>query len=527
MKRIASLLLLVLLFSLSVWARKDSLLDRGWSLLIRDQDSNAIVCFNEALNRAIDQKEEAGIANAFLYLGFASYGSSLHQGIHYAQEALKHFEMTDDVAGRGRCLQLMATIKAREGQWTEAEALAQEALLCFPNEQDTTLTKGLAWQLLGSAKEKKKQPDSAAFYFHQAYTFRLKQHDSLYLSASCIQEGRLAAQAGRIEVARSFFQQALDLASEADNIQSQVQALIALGRFAFYDEHQQEQGFKYVEQAITLSKPLNDKFFYLRCLETQKDFYQQRGDYQNAFAVNNAMLTLKDAMANYETERLTKNLELQFDVKETERKLLLIQKEHHISKLTNYLLAAAILFLCLLAFFIYSFYRKIHQQQKKLIATQQALLQATEEQKRLNEQQLKNEIEFKESQLSAITIQMLQKNQLLEEIQEKLQQQEGDLGAGIRKVIHKNQVQEQEWEDFNKSFERVNKNFYTRIKQQYPDISQNELKICALIKMNLSMKEMAGILNISPDSVKTARYRLRKKLQLQTEDNLHEFIMNL
>ncbi|HNP98308.1 MAG TPA: LuxR C-terminal-related transcriptional regulator, partial [Bacteroidia bacterium] len=87
--------------------------------------------------------------------------------------------------------------------------------------------------------------------------------------------------------------------------------------------------------------------------------------------------------------------------------------------------------------------------------------------------------------------------------------------------------QEKECADFNVQFESINKNFYERIRQAYPDISPNDLKVCALIKLNLSIKEMAGILNISPDSVKTARYRLRKKLQLNSEDNLTEFILKL
>lgn len=76
-------------------------------------------------------------------------------------------------------------------------------------------------------------------------------------------------------------------------------------------------------------------------------------------------------------------------------------------------------------------------------------------------------------------------------------------------------------------FESINKNFYAKIKAAFPEVSANDLKICALIKLNLSIKEMAGILNISPDSVKTARYRLRKKLQLVTEENLAEFIKNI
>ena len=97
----------------------------------------------------------------------------------------------------------------------------------------------------------------------------------------------------------------------------------------------------------------------------------------------------------------------------------------------------------------------------------------------------------------------------------------------MNRIIQKGQIQERDWSDFNTYFESINKNFYSRLKSISPDISANDLKLCAMIKMNLSIKEMAGILNISPDSVKTARYRLRKKLQLLTEDNLNDFILNL
>jgi DNA-binding CsgD family transcriptional regulator len=150
-----------------------------------------------------------------------------------------------------------------------------------------------------------------------------------------------------------------------------------------------------------------------------------------------------------------------------------------------------------------------------------------EEQKKLKEQQFENDIEHKESQLSAITLQMLQKNELLEEIKSIIHKKEDTTENQLSKVINSHFTQDNNWNDFDKYFESVNKNFYNKLKQKFPDISSNDLKICALIKLNLSIKEMASILNISPDSVKTARYRLRKKLQLTTEDNLTEFILSV
>ncbi len=73
-------------------------------------------------------------------------------------------------------------------------------------------------------------------------------------------------------------------------------------------------------------------------------------------------------------------------------------------------------------------------------------------------------------------------------------------------------------------FEKVNSSFFQRLKNQFPDLTQSDLKLCALISLNLSMKEMAELMGISPESVKMARHRLRKKLNLVTEENLTEFL---
>lgn len=61
---------------------------------------------------------------------------------------------------------------------------------------------------------------------------------------------------------------------------------------------------------------------------------------------------------------------------------------------------------------------------------------------------------------------------------------------------------------------------------KHPNLTQNELKLCAYLRINLSSKEIAQMLNISPESLITKRYRLRKKLDLDTEDNLVKFLSN-
>lgn len=81
------------------------------------------------------------------------------------------------------------------------------------------------------------------------------------------------------------------------------------------------------------------------------------------------------------------------------------------------------------------------------------------------------------------------------------------------------------WDQFNEHFLQLHPEFYKNLSQQHNNLSPSELKLCALIKLNFNIKEIADIMHFSPDTVKTARARLRKKLNLDTEDNLTNYLM--
>ena len=83
------------------------------------------------------------------------------------------------------------------------------------------------------------------------------------------------------------------------------------------------------------------------------------------------------------------------------------------------------------------------------------------------------------------------------------------------------------WKEFEARFTAVNQSFYKNLKEKYPDLGQTDLKICALVKLNFSSKDMSSLLGISFESVHTSRYRLRKKFKLDRNENLADFIASL
>jgi DNA-binding CsgD family transcriptional regulator len=145
----------------------------------------------------------------------------------------------------------------------------------------------------------------------------------------------------------------------------------------------------------------------------------------------------------------------------------------------------------------------------------------------------KNEIEVQGWQLENFTRTMLEKSQLIEELSAQLGQFKSETLIpkerieDVSKMLHSSILTEDDWEKFKLLFSRVNPNFFAELKLRHPDLTQAETRLAALIILNLNTREIANILGISADSANKARYRLRKKLNLQPEQELKAFIENV
>jgi DNA-binding CsgD family transcriptional regulator len=197
-------------------------------------------------------------------------------------------------------------------------------------------------------------------------------------------------------------------------------------------------------------------------------------------------------------------------------------------------------FLIVLAFIgsTYLFRRRFIRHQEKIRS--QAEIKALDEKQKsekeiikLQNEKLQVEIQHKTMQLADSTMSILKKNELLIEIRKELDQQKKMLGnqypsyffERIHSLISKNMTTNQDWKIFEELFDQAHQDFFKRLKSAYPGLTQSDLKLCAYLKLNLSSKEIAPLLNISFRGVETRRYRLRKRLGLKLDSNLVEFIM--
>jgi len=94
------------------------------------------------------------------------------------------------------------------------------------------------------------------------------------------------------------------------------------------------------------------------------------------------------------------------------------------------------------------------------------------------------------------------------------------------RALDEDDKMDEDWEHFTIHFDKVHNDFFVALKERHPNLTPNELKLCAYLRMSLSTKEMAQLMNISVRGVEISRYRLRKKLRIPTETNLFNYLLD-
>lgn len=152
----------------------------------------------------------------------------------------------------------------------------------------------------------------------------------------------------------------------------------------------------------------------------------------------------------------------------------------------------------------------------------------------LRNEKLRADVNHKTSQLASATMHLVQKSEILMKLKNDLSKLSDDsppeISKGLRKLIRtiESDIQlDNNWDQFELYFDQVHENFFKRLRQKFPDLTPKDQKLCAYLRMNLSTKEIAPLLNISVRGVEISRYRVRKKLGIDSETNLVEFIMDI
>jgi len=279
-----------------------------------------------------------------------------------------------------------------------------------------------------------------------------------------------------------------------------------------------KRAISYLDKVITEIDTSNNKFTLGNAYFYRSEAYEGIKNYKFALQDFKKFKTLKDTVYNanksqqieelntiYETEKKEQQIALK------EKEIVVLEQEAKISNQQKLLLGGGLgLSLIALGFGFYGFRQKIKRN-------------------RLEKEKVDTELAFKKKELTTHALHLAKKNEVLESVKLKakaLKEKEGTTGyQELIKTINFDQQDDKNWESFTQYFEQVHKDFAKNVKNRYPEVTKNELRFMALLKMNMSSKEIATILNISPDGIKKARQRLRKKMGLTPDDSLENTVL--
>lgn len=281
------------------------------------------------------------------------------------------------------------------------------------------------------------------------------------------------------------------------------------------------KAIKNYTKAIHIADSVNALDDLYNMYESRSLAYEKQRNYKKALTDYKTFKTLYDSIFSTKSNKHVEELKIKYESEKKEKELIIKENkikllEERKQKAENERLFLIISFLGTLALILTIIYG-LRQKMKR---------------NKIERDKLDNDLAFKEKELTTHALHLAHKNEVLLDLKSQLKElkTESPNSRSYQKVINTINLDisnDNNWEQFRSYFEDVHKDFNANVMRNYPEVSNNDLRLMSLLKMNLSSKEIANILNISTEGVKKARYRLRKKLKLTTEESLQELVIDL
>ncbi len=320
------------------------------------------------------------------------------------------------------------------------------------------------------------------------------------------------------------------VAQSADSLEEPAHiSLVEMGTQAFA-RAQFTSALHYFDQAINQYDTSAASKEVLELCQMMSATHQALGNYRNALIFQQRAGRLKVEIANKETQHRIDALGNTLQAELAHAELLSLKKERRNTIAIIIMLVLLVVLIGVMATLIV-----VRNKAKAALAQQQRnILEDSIRMKTEAERVLKAELDFKVRELTSFTLHLIQKKEMLfglkmqiEEIRSKVDDESKHKLARILAAINLSQRQDKDWENFKIYFEQVHHGFLDRLLEIYPDLNSNDLKLCALIKLNLDTRQIASVLDIAPESAKVAKHRIRKKLGIAHPEELQIFFSNL
>ncbi|MFA8300291.1 MAG: hypothetical protein ACEPOV_09035 [Hyphomicrobiales bacterium] len=361
--------------------------------------------------------------------------------------------------------------------------------------------------------------DSASYYLHTAIGLNRKFDNKSWLAINYQNMAELKLQINEIDSAEFYISKAINLYNETDYKQNRLASLEINAKVALAkaDTAYAIKEYELIIESVNRYENLSSKVTSYKALY---EIFKSSGNLNRAIEYLELYKIYDDSLKKETNTSLLALMEMQMKYKK-KQSLLELEKNEAIliSEKKNQILYVLIIAIVLLTVLSISVFRLKKIKSKAIL---------------LEKKNLEDKIEFKNRELTTNVMTIMKNNttfdsilkELLELEKKALHKETRQVLKTITTLIH-NSKENRLWKEFDIRFKQVHNKFYNNLTFQFPELSPSEQRLCALLKMNMSTKDIADLTGNTPRSIDTARYRVRKKMKLNTNDNLVTFICKL
>lgn len=501
---------------------------------IADSTNLALNYANEAYLLAIKRNDKQLQAIAMLRLseGYL-YNDIYDEAIRYGLDAL-------DICEKEKKDSLLAEAYMNLG-WVFYDTENSEFALQYHKQANELFAKlgndykvGYTYNAIGLVMQMKDEVMEAKNYFQKELEISKKSGNEALMPKALnnlgICENSLKNYRGALvffEQARALKQRGVTVLFKAETLNQMAYTYLKLNEYKKAEELLNEASI-----LINQSTSNGRKEKLLDNLSCFSELYKSTGRYKEAYTALFAYNTLRDTtLTRLKSEAVTSlKMKNEFGRKEEELRKLKAQKELRVFQRNT--LGAGLILLIIIGVLLFGRLKQKQKREKEINEVKQALMKQELENSRMEKLTLDNKLEYKNSELKNTALYVSQKNELIREFIEEIQsvynelapQQKNNRFSQLLNRFNYNLEINKEAQEFNQNVEENHKDFLYNLLKAFPDLTENERRLCAHIRLNLSLKDIASLTNISVKSVEMARYRLRKHFKLEQNQSLSDFL---
>ena len=511
----------------------------------------AVEYYNQALHIFTQLNDPVEISNQLNNLGSVYFAwGNYNLAIEYFSRTLRYDIDRGDSASLSTSYNNIGKVYETWGYYDLAIEHYEKSI-SFLRMQGDESRKAIRYSNIGTSYAKKNDFDKALEYLYPALQIEQQLENQIKIAVRYNEIANVLSAMGNSISAIDYNLKALEILQSSDKKESMAIVLKDLGTIYLAMSNFQSAE-DYLSRSISVSREIGSMANEMASYKILAGVYEKKGEYVKAFKYHRQYDDLKDTIFNARTHKQLANYRIKYETAKKERENEILRNDILLKKRTQrtlIIVGALMLMSVVLLFYLLREKnrrllqdRKLHEQNNKLAALEiekgevekqhlQDKVFAEKQLNRLQREKFEAEIQLKNKELVSSTLQLVNKNEVLTEIKNKIKTHNSAIPENafkdLMQLVNQNTDFDQNWKSFRVEFEKINPGFFDRIRSAYPDFSEQFFRLSAFLRIDLSTKEIAQLMNVSVAAVNKNRQRLRKKLKLEAEADLQVFMKSI